>query len=63
MQIDIPGTDNDIDTDDPEDALKNGASAVAGFVTLFGIIGIATYAYSRIKSLAGVDAEAEIPGV
>jgi hypothetical protein len=63
MKVDIPLTENDIDTDDPTGSGKSLFAAMAGFVALFGVIGAASWAYQRMTELAGVDGDQNIPGV
>lgn len=59
----VPIADIKIDTDDWGKTASNVFSGVAGFATLFGIVGAATYAYNRIKNAAGVEGEQSVPGV
>lgn len=59
----IPFVDKEIDTSEPGESAQNSVLAVASFATLFAVVGVATYGYNRIKSLAGVEGDQDIPGV
>lgn len=63
MEFEIPVADAEVDTSDLSGSLKSVGGAVAGFVALFGSVGIATYLYNRVKNLAGVEGQQNIPGV
>jgi hypothetical protein len=55
MEFEIPVVDTEVDTEQPGDSLRNVAGAVLGVGALAGVVGIATYGYNRVKSIAGVD--------
>jgi hypothetical protein len=63
VEFQIPFVETEVDTDDPSESAMNIGGAVAGILLLFGATGIASYLYSRFKSVAGVEGETEIPGV
>ncbi|MFC7131652.1 sugar kinase [Salinibaculum sp. GCM10025337] len=63
MEFEIPVVDQEVDTDDPEQSALSVAGAVIGTLFLFMTIGVASYIYNRATEIAGVDGEAEIPGV
>lgn len=55
MQFEIPIVDTEIDTDDPAESATNFGGAVVGLGLFAAAAGIATYGYSRVKSIAGVE--------
>lgn len=60
----IPLVDQEVDTDDGASGVAMPVvKATAGFVTLFGATGLATWAYNRIRTAAGVEKNQQIPGV
>lgn len=59
----VPFVDQQVDTNDPGGSAKNAGLGVAAVMTLFAIVGVASVAYNRVKQMAGVDAETNIPGV
>jgi hypothetical protein len=63
MEYNIPIVDEEVSTDDTESVTMPIFGALMGFLTLFGVIGAATYLFNRAKEMAGVDGETEIPGV
>ena len=63
MEFTIPIVDEEVSTDDAGSSGMSIVGAVLGFLTLFGVVGAATYVFQRAKEVAGVDGETEIPGV
>jgi hypothetical protein len=62
MEFSIPVVDEDVSTDDAGESGKNIVGAILGFLTLFGVVGAASYAYNQVRDAVGVD-ETSIPGV
>lgn len=64
MEFTIPIADQEVSTDDGAgDAAGSVVAALVSFLALFGVVGAASYVYNRMKDVAGVDGETEIPGV
>jgi len=64
MDYNIPIVDEEVSTDDGSEGVAMPIlGGIMGFLTLFGIVGASSFAYGRVKEVAGVDGETEIPGV
>lgn len=59
----VPVVDTEVDSDDPDGSVMNVVGAILGFLTLFGIVGAASYAFNRAKEAVGVDGDASVPGI
>lgn len=57
MEFTIPVVDVEVDTDDLGESATNVSGAFVGLLGLFGLAGAATYAYQRLKSVAGVEGD------
>lgn len=64
MEYTIPFTDGqEVSTSNPSGSLVNIGESIAAFGTLFVITSAAAYGYNRMKTAAGVDGQAQVPGV
>jgi len=62
-QVDLPFVGGQLDTNDPEASATDVGVGTAAIFVFFVMIAIASYAFDRVKNVAGVDGETEIPGV
>jgi len=63
MQVQIPIVNKEIDTSDGGDGIvRPFAGAVAGFVGLFGAVGVASWVINSFTSATGTETP-DVPGV
>jgi len=64
-EVEIPFVGQEIDTDEgaTDGVVRPFGGAVLGLMALFGASGIAAVAINRVKDMAGVDNQGQIPGV
>lgn len=55
MEFTIPIVDTEIDTNDPAESASNFGGAVLGLGFLAGAAGLATYLYTRVKEVGGIE--------
>lgn len=62
MEYSIPVVDAEVDSDDPDGSIMRVIGAVLGFLTLFGVVGVASYVFNKVRDAVGVD-DTEVPGI
>lgn len=62
MEYSIPVVDAEVDSDDPDGSIMRVIGAVFGFLTLFGVVGVASYVFNKVRDAVGVD-DTEVPGI
>lgn len=62
MEYSIPVVDAEVDSDDPDGSIMRVIGAVLGFLTLFGVVGVASFAFNKVRDAVGVD-DTEVPGI
>lgn len=62
MEYNIPVVDTEVSSEDPDGSVMRVIGAVLGFLTLFGVVGVASAVYTRVRDSLGVE-ETEVPGI
>jgi len=62
MEYNIPIVEAEVDSGDPDGSVMRVVGAVLGFLTLFGIVGAASYVFNKTRDAIGVE-DTEVPGI